>query len=59
MKKENSSIRAAVIKRLAKEHKVTTRFVRQSINRERLSLTAERILKDYRELMKEAEELLG
>lgn len=59
MKKEEYSIRAATILKIAKEYKVTTRFVLMCVNNERHSATAEKIRKDFKKLFKEAKELLG
>jgi hypothetical protein len=59
MKKEYSTINAVAIKKVAKKHSVTIRFAYQCINRERHSATAEEILKDYRKLLKELEQVLS
>jgi len=59
MKKEHTSIEAAVKRKIAKEFGVTYRFVTMSLSKDRDSATAESIKRAYKKLLKEAMQLLG
>lgn len=46
--KKYDAVKALVIKKLAVQHEVTEGFVRQAVNEDKHSETAEQIKKDYR-----------
>jgi hypothetical protein len=58
MKKKNNSYNVTAISALEKKYDVTKQFIRQCLRGDRTSRTADTIISDYKELVKEIESII-